>query len=501
MSEFISAVNGVIWGNVLVYLLLGAGLYFTVASRFVQLRRFGFSFKYMLNSRSTSEDHHISSFQAFCTSLAARVGTGNLAGVAVAIYTGGPGAIFWMWLIALLGMSTSFVENTLAQIYKSNKHDGTYYGGPAYYIEKAMGIRWLGIAFSISLIIAFGFAFNSVQSNSIAAALSTYDIPPLGVGIALAVVTAMIIFGGIRSISRFAEMVVPFMALLYIVIALVVMVMNIAELPAVFALIFKSAFGLESAVGGGAGYLVSQAIQQGVTRGLFSNEAGMGSGPNAAATATPVPHHPATQGLLGMVGVFVDTIVICSATAAIILLSGQLDPTSGVTGINLTQQALSSQIGAIGHHLIALAILLFAFTSVIANYYYGESNLRFICNKEPVIMVFRVLVLGMVVWGAVGELPLVWSFADMSMGIMALINLVAIIWLARHVFPVLKDFDEQIDAGLQPEFDRKKFPFLDKTMDQDVWDSEEEESCRKLDQGYNCICSNCNPIEKAEKAS
>ena len=306
--------------------------------------------------------------------------------------------------------------------------------------------------------------------------------------------SGLIIFGGIRFHFRFAEMVVPFMAMLYLAVALIVVLLNISELPAVFSMIIKSALGFETAVGGGAGYLVSQAIRQGVTRGLFSNEAGMGSGPNAAATATPIPHHPATQGLLGMFGVFVDTIVICTATAAIILISGQLDANSGVTGINLTQAALSSQIGSIGHHLIAVAILLFAFTSLIANYYYGESNLRFICDKKPVIMGFRVLVLSMVVWGAVGELPIVWAFADMSMGIMALINLGVILVLARHVFPVLKDFDEQLDAGKQPEFNRKKFPFLNQTMDKDVWDAEEEELCRKLEQGYNCICSNCNPI-------
>ena len=473
MNEVIAAINGVIWGDLLVYLLLGAGLYFTIASRFVQIRYFGFSIKAMLDSRATSEKHHISSFQAFCTSLAARVGTGNLAGVAVAIYIGGPGAVFWMWMIAMLGMSTSFMENTLAQIYKTNNHDGTFRGGPAYYIEKAIGQRWLGILFSISLIVAFGFAFNSVQSNSIAAALTAYNLPPLWVGIALALVTALIIFGGIRSISKFAEIVVPAMALLYIVVALVVVAMNITEMPAVFALIFKSAFGLESVASGGAGYLVSQAVMQGVTRGLFSNEAGMGSAPNAAATATPVPHHPATQGLLGMIGVFVDTIIICTATAAIILLSGQLDPTNGVTGIQLTQVAISHEIGALGNHLVAIAILLFAFTSLIANYYYGESNLRFICNKEPVIMVFRVLVLGMVIWGAVGELPMVWAFADMSMGIMALINLGALLFLAHRIFPVLKDFDTQLKSGVEPEFDRKKFPFFDHTMDKDVWDDAE----------------------------
>ena len=494
MSELIAAANGVIWGNILIYLLLGAGLYFTVASRFVQFRRFGFSVKTMLGSRETSDNTQISSFQAFCTSLAARVGTGNLAGVAVAIYTGGPGAVFWMWLIALLGMSTSFVENTLAQIYKSNNHDGTYRGGPAYYIQKALGLRWLGVAFSISLIIAFGFAFNSVQSNTISGALSvSYNLPPLGIGIALAALTALIVFGGIRSIARFAEMVVPFMALLYLIVALVIVAMNITELPAVISLIVKSAFGMETAVGGGAGYLISQAIRQGVTRGLFSNEAGMGSSPNAAATATPIPHHPATQGLMGMFGVFVDTIVICTATAAIILLSGLLEPGSGVTGIALTQAALSSQIGSAGQHLISVAILLFAFTSVIANYYYGESNLRFICDKQAVVLTYRVLVLGMVVWGAVGELPTVWSFADLSMGIMALINLGVILFLARHIFPVLKDFDQQLDAGIAPEFDRKKFPFLNKTMDQDVWDAEEAEKCRAMVKGYDCTCKECEP--------
>ncbi|GFR75075.1 sodium:alanine symporter [Elysia marginata] len=480
MSNLIAVLNGVIWGKLLVGLLLGAGLYFTFRSRFVQIRRFGFAIKTMMGSRAKDEHHHISSFQAFCTSLAARVGTGNLAGVAVAIFMGGPGAVFWMWMIALLGMSTSFVENTLAQLYKSNNHDGTYRGGPAYYIEKALGQRWLGIIFSGALIVAFGFAFNSVQSNSIAAAMAVYEIPPLAVGIVLAIVAALIVFGGIRAIARFAEMVVPFMALAYLALALFVMLLNITEMPAVLSLIFKSAFGIESAAGGGVAYLMKTAMEQGIKRGLFSNEAGMGSGPNAAATATPTPHHPATQGIMGMLGVFVDTIVICSATAAIILVSGQLHSGNELTGIALTQAALSNEIGGIGNHFIALAILLFAFTSLIANYYYGESNLRFIKDNKAVLMVYRVLVLGMVVWGAVGELPVVWSFADLAMGVMALINLTVILLLAGQVFKVLKDFDDQLDAGLTPTFDRKKFPFLDKTMDPDVW-NDAPETARKMD--------------------
>ena len=465
MNEFIAPIidslNGLLYGSVLIYLLVGGGIFFTVRTRFVQFRRFGLAIKTMMGSRVTADKSQISPFQAFCTSLAARIGTGNMAGVAVAIYLGGAGAVFWMWFIALLGMATSLAENVLAQIYKTNNADGTFRGGPAYYIEKALGQRWLGITFSISLIIAFGFAFNSVQSNSIAAAFSGYGIEPSVIGIALAVASALIIFGGIRSISKVAEMIVPVMALGYLAIALIVVLMNVTELPAVFSLIFRSAFGFESAAGGAIG----AAVVNGIKRGLFSNEAGMGSSPNAAAAAHST--HPVNQGLMGMLGVFLDTIVVCTATAAIILMSGMLD--SGLTGIELTQAALSSQVGSWGGHLVALAILLFAFTSIIANYYYGESNLRFIIDNKGVLIAYRVAVLAMVVWGSVSSLPTVWNFADVSMGVMALINMVAICVLSSIVIQVLKDFDEQLDSGMTPVFNRSKFPFLDKTMDNDVW--------------------------------
>ena len=471
MNNIIGSVNDLLWGSVLIYLLLGAGLFFTVRTRFVQFRRFGMAFKAMLGSRAKTNDSQVTAFQAFCTSLAARIGTGNMAGVAVAMYLGGPGAIFWMWLIALLGMATSFSENILAQAYKTNNGDGTFRGGPAYFIEKALKQRWLGITFSISLIIAFGFAFNSVQSNSIAAAFSGYGIPAEAIGLALAFISGLVIFGGIRSIAKVSEMIVPAMALGYLAVAMIVVIMNIAELPAVFALIFKSAFGLETAAGGGIGYMVSQAMMQGIKRGLFSNEAGMGSAPNAAAAAHSV--HPVNQGLMGMLGVFMDTIVVCTATASIILMSGMLEPNSGLTGIELTQAALASQIGPIGHHLVAFSILLFAFSSIIANYYYGESNLRFIKNDKRLVMVYRLAVLGMVVWGAMGSLPTVWAFADASMGVMALINLVAVLLLSKLVAVILKDFDEQVDAGLTPVFDRTKFNFLDQTMDKDVWTKED----------------------------
>ena len=465
MNEFIAPIidslNNLLYGSVLIYLLVGGGIFFTVRTRFVQFRRFGLAIKTMMGSRVTADKSQISPFQAFCTSLAARIGTGNMAGVAVAIYLGGAGAVFWMWLIALLGMATSLAENVLAQIYKTNNGDGTFRGGPAYYIEKALGQRWLGVTFSVALIIAFGFAFNSVQANSIAAAFSGYGIEAGTVGIALAVASALIIFGGVRSVSKVAELVVPVMALGYLITAIIVVLMNVTELPAVFSLIFRSAFGFESAAGGAIG----AAVVNGVKRGLFSNEAGMGSSPNAAAAAHST--HPVNQGLMGMLGVFLDTIVVCTATAAIILMSGMHE--SGLTGIELTQAALSSQVGSWGSHLVALAILLFAFTSIIANYYYGESNLRFINDSKGVLIAYRVAVLAMVVWGSTGSLPTVWSFADVSMGIMALINMVSICVLSNIVIQVLRDFDEQLDNGMAPVFNRSKFPFLNKTMDNDVW--------------------------------
>ena len=476
MNEFIAPIidtlNGLLYNSVLIYLLVGGGIFFTVRTRFVQFRRFGLAVKTMMGSRATTDKSQISPFQAFCTSLAARIGTGNMAGVAVAIYLGGAGAVFWMWFIALLGMATSLSENILAQIYKTNNGDGTFRGGPAYYIEKAMGQRWLGVTFSISLIIAFGFAFNSVQSNSIAAAFSGYGINPAVIGMALAAVSALIIFGGIRSISKVAEMIVPVMAMGYLAIAIIVVLMNITELPAVFGMIFRSAFGFESAAGGAIG----AAVVNGIKRGLFSNEAGMGSSPNAAAAAHSA--HPVNQGLMGMLGVFLDTIVVCTATAAIILMSGMLD--SGLTGIELTQAALSSQVGSWGGHLVALAILLFAFTSIIANYYYGESNLRFINDNKALLIAYRIAVLAMVVWGSVSSLPTVWDFADVSMGAMALINMIAICGLSGIVFQVLKDYDEQLDQGLTPVFNRSKFPFLDKTMDKDVWQEHNNSSAADI---------------------
>ncbi|WP_111746131.1 alanine/glycine:cation symporter family protein [Salinisphaera orenii] len=472
-KELVAAGNGLIWGSLLIYLLIGAGLYFTVITRGIQFRYFGHMFKLMRHSRSASG---ISSFQALSTSLAARVGTGNLAGVAVAISLGGPGAIFWMWMTALVGMSTSFVESTLAQAYKTDHGDGTFRGGPARYIAQGLGQRWLAALFSICLIIAFGLAFNSVQSNSIAQAMEqAFALPPWVAGVALVVAVTPIIFGGLKSIARVAELIVPMMAAIYLLLAIVVVLLNISELPAVITTIFKSAFGFNQAAGGAVGYAISQAIMNGIKRGLFSNEAGMGSAPNAAATAYTHPNHPATQGFIQMLGVFFDTLVICTATAAIVIMAGPgVFAGNEANGIQLTQIALSKQVGDWASIFVAVAILLFAFTSVIANYSYGETNVEHLVGSRfapGAILIYRLAVLAMVIIGAVANLGVVWSFADLSMGMMALINLVAILLLSPVAFTLFRDYERQIKDGLDPTFDPQRFPRLSHRVDPDAWPS------------------------------
>ncbi|MBS9879088.1 sodium:alanine symporter family protein [Vibrio alginolyticus] len=471
MTDLINLMNDLLWGSILVYLLVGVGIYFTVRLGFIQFRHFGHMFSVLKNSRK-ADKAGISSFQALCTSLAARVGTGNMAGVAVALTAGGPGAIFWMWLIAMLGMATSFAESTLAQLYKTKDDDGNYRGGPAYYMEKGLGMRWMGVLFSVFLIIAFGLVFNAVQANSIANAMSNaFGWNNLYVGIAVVLLSAIVIFGGIKRIARVAEMIVPIMALLYLALALFIMFSNLEKFPDVLMLIFKSAFGLQEAAAGGLGYAIAQAMINGIKRGLFSNEAGMGSAPNAAASATPYPPHPASQGYVQMLGVFMDTIVICSATVAIILMSGEyVGQATEVTGIELTQRALSSQVGDWGGIFVAVAIFFFAFTSIIANYSYAETNLIFLeHNHKAGLSIFRVIVLGMVMFGALASLPVVWSLADVSMGLMAIVNLVAIILLSGIVIKLAKDYNRQLGEGKVPTFDANDFPELKSQLEEGIW--------------------------------
>ncbi|PVZ88938.1 sodium:alanine symporter family protein [Serratia sp. S1B] len=472
MIDLINFINNILWGSVLIYLLLGTGIYFTLRTRFIQIRHFRHMFSLLKNS-TKSDSAGISSFQALCTSLAARVGSGNLTGVAIALTAGGPGAIFWMWMVALIGMATSFIESTLAQLYKTKDDQGNYRGGPAYYMEKGLGMRWMGVLFSIFLLIAFGLVFNAVQANSIAmAGAVAFNFKPLYVGIALTLLSGLVIFGGIRSIARVAEKVVPLMATVYLLLAFWIIGENITQMPAILALIVKSAFGLQEAAAGVVGYGVAQAMTQGVQRGLFSNEAGMGSAPNVAASATPYPHHPASQGYMQMFGVFIDTIVICSATAAIILASGALDQSAtNISGIDLTQRAMANTLGSWGPAFIAVAIFFFAFTSIIANYAYAENNLIFLERNHPAgLMLFRCVALSMVMYGSLAELPVVWKMADIAMALMAITNLTAILLLSGIALKITKDYNYQRAMGKIPSFDASHYPELASQLEPGIWE-------------------------------
>lgn len=467
LETFVDGANDLLWGRLLIFLLLGAGCYFTVGTRFVQIAHLGHVFTVMRRA-FTAEHGGISSFGAFATGLAARVGTGNIAGVAIAISLGGPGAVFWMWLVALVGMSTSFVENTLAQLFKVRSEDGTFRGGPAYYMERGLGARWMGLVFSVLLIVCFPLVFNAVQANSMTDALeAAFGIDELAAGAVIVVLAGLVVFGGIRRIAAFAEWVVPVMAISYLAVAGVVVLLRFDELPGVVTTIFTSALGIGPAAAGGVGYAVSTALMQGVRRGLFSNEAGMGSSPNAAATAD-VPH-PASQGFVQMLGVFTDTLVICTATAAMILLAEPHAADPSLTGVPLTQAALVSEVGAWGSAFVAVALQFFAFTSIVANYYFGETSLLFVVPDRRALAPFRLFVLGFVMFGALARIELVWKLADLSMGLMAVLNLVAVVLLSGLAFKVMRDYLEQLARREEPRFDPAKFPELKGRLAPDVW--------------------------------
>lgn len=460
ITELINQANYILWTYILVAMLLGCALWFSFKTRFVQFRMISEMVRLLGDSTAKIDGHekHISSFQAFTISLASRVGTGNLAGVATAITVGGPGAIFWMWVIALLGASSAFVESTLAQLFKvRSKH--SYIGGPAYYMEKGLKKRWMGVIFAILITITFGFAFNSVQSNTICAAFdSAFNIPPIYMGIGITILTIIIIFGGVHWIANVSSILVPIMALGYIILALYIVISNITHLPDIFGIIIKNAFGIEQAIGGGIG----AALMQGIKRGLFSNEAGMGSAPNAAATAHVT--HPAKQGFIQALGVFTDTLLICTCTAFIILFSGKHFNTD-LDGIQLTQAALNSQIGNIGSTYIAIAILFFAYSSILGNYYYGEANIRFITKRKEVIHIYRILVGGMVFFGSIASLKFLWSLADVTMALMAICNLIAIIMLGKYAFRLLDDYLTQKKNGIKsPVFSKDKM----KDIEEDI---------------------------------
>ncbi|MFP7334772.1 alanine/glycine:cation symporter family protein [Shouchella clausii] len=451
VQQIVDSMNG-ITSYFLVFSLVAVGLYLTFRSNFVQIRMFPEMFRAVTEKKERKGE--VSAFQAFCISAASRVGAANISGVAIAITTGGPGAIFWMWVIATIGMATGFVESMLAQVYKERR-DGQFRGGPAYYIEKALGKRWLGVIFALLIAVTFGFIFNSLQANTIAIAMDeAFGLNRLTVGIVIALAVGVIIFGGIRSISVFSGIVVPIMAVAYIGVVFFVVVSNYQEIPHMFALIIGHAFGLkEATVGIFAGLLV------GAQRGLFSNEAGMGSVPNAAATADV--SHPVKQGLVQSLGVFFDTIIICSATAFVILLTDVYQTAGdGVDGVALTQASLSEFVGIWAVPFIAIAIFFFSFTSIVGNYYYGETNLAFIKEGTIWLQVYRLLVVAMVVFGSLAAIELVWSLADVFMAFTTVVNLMAILLIGGISFAVISDYQSQRQQGKNPVFKSKNIPGL-----------------------------------------
>lgn len=442
ISIAVDFVNMVLWGDgqVLIYLLLIAGIWFTVKLKFIQILNFKHMFS-LLKGSSKSDAAGISSFQALCTSLSARVGTGNLAGVAVAISLGGAGAIFWMWVIALLGMATGYAESVLGQVYKIKDVNGEYRGGPAYYIKQGLNNSWFAILFALCLFFGYGFVFSAVQANTITDALSnSYGIETLHSGLVIIVLAGLIVIGGLRAIARFAEWIVPFMGVAYVLVALVITIINIQLLPDVIVDIVKSAFGLQEA---GAGAFAA-AVKNGIQRGLYSNEAGSGSVPHAAASASPHPNHPVSQGYIQMLGVFIDTMILCTCTAFIILLAGHGNDVGQMEGIRLTQTAMESHLGPYGGDFVAAAISLFAFTSVVANYAYGESNLHvFKLDNKFGRAFYTTGYLGMILWGSMAAVPKVWAMADMALGLMTVVNIIAIVMLTPTIVAVTKDYNEK----------------------------------------------------------
>lgn len=471
MPDFLFFINEVLWGSIMIYLLLGAGIWFTLRSGFIQfryIRKFGRSLK----NSVTPQPGGLTSFQALCTSIAARLGSGNMAGVALAISAGGPGAVFWMWVTALIGMATSFAESALAQLYKEKDKNGQFRGGPAWYMARGLGIGWMGVLFSLFLLLAYGLIFNTVQANSVAHALRyAFACPEWITGLVLALCILLTISTGLKGVARLMQWLVPVMALLWVAASLFVAARHIEQVPEVIATIFKSAFGWREAASGALGYTFSQALMSGFQRGMFSNEAGMGSTPNAAAAAASWPPHPAAQGILQMIGVFTDTIIICSASAMILLLAGPVPHSSETAGIQLLQQALVNLTGGWGAGFVSLILLLFAFSSIVVNYLYAENNLIFLkVDSRRMITLLRLGVILMVLAGSLLSMPLVWQLADVFMAFMAITNLTAILLLSPVVTLIARDYLRQRKLGVPPVFDASRYPDIQAQIAPGTWD-------------------------------
>lgn len=448
-NDVLTKINDFMYTYVLIIMLVGVGIYFTIRTKGVQFRLLKDGIKSMLEKSEDSKDgeKRVSSFQALMISTASRVGTGNIAGIATAIAAGGTGAVFWMWVMALVGGSSAFVESTLAQIYKV-RQGGQFRGGPSYYMEKALGKRWMGILFSVLLIICFAYGFNGLQSYNMSSTLEYYiddysnTMYPIILGIILALATGFVIWGGAHRIGFISSVIVPIMSVVYILMGLVTMIINITKIPHIFSVIIKNAFDFKAMAGGFAG----SAVVIGIKRGLFSNEAGMGSAPNASASADV--DHPVKQGLVQIISVFIDTILICSSTAMMLLISG----VEGKTNIQYVQAAISRNVGEWGIHFISFSIFAFAFSSVIGNYFYAESNILFIKNNKVLLNVFRCTCLVAVFLGAQANLELVWNIADITMGFMAIVNIIAIFLLSKIVFKTLDNYEKQKKEGKNPVF-------------------------------------------------
>ena len=471
MPDFLSFISEILWGSVMIYLLLGCGIWFTWRTGYIQfryIRQFSKSLKRSLTPRAGG----LTSFQVLCISLAARVGSGNLAGVALAITVGGPGAVFWMWIAAIIGMASSFAECSLAQLYKERDDKGQFRGGPAWYMSRGLGMRWMGVLFSLLLLAAYGLIFNTVQANSTAHALQyAFNVSGGVTGVVMALLTLLVIMRGLKGVARLSQWLVPFMVTLWVLTGLLITLWHIVELPSIINLIIRSAFGWQEAAAGAAGYTVSQAITSGFQRSMFSNEAGMGSTPNAAAAAASFPPHPAAQGIVQMIGVLIDTIVICSASAMVVLLAGHGTKTTSYDGIQLIQHAMSVLVGEWGASFVAVVMMLFAFTSIVANYIYAENNLIFLRWDKPwAIWLLRIATLSMVVLGSLLSLPVVWQMADVIMALMAITNLTAILLLSPVVRIIALDYLRQRKLGVTPIFDPDYYPEIAQQLAPESWD-------------------------------
>ena len=454
-NNLLASLNDFLYSYILIFLLVAAGIYFSIRTKFVQFRLIGDAIK-ALKEKAEKNDYgkSVSSFQALMISTASRVGTGNIAGIATAIVAGGPGAVFWMWVMAIVGGASAFVESTLAQVYKV-KDGKEFRGGPSYYIERALGKRWLGVLFSILLIACFAYGFNGLQTYNMSSALEYYipnysdTILPAVVGLLIAAATAFVIFGGVHRIGFISSVIVPIMAGIYILMGIFITLTNLDRVPEMFSLIFEGAFDFRAIFGGFAG----STVLIGIKRGLFSNEAGMGSAPNASATATV--SHPVKQGMVQVLSVFIDTLMICTTTAFILLLSGVTGIPEKLDGIPYVQAAISANVGSLGIHFITFSIFAFAFTSLIGNYYYAESNILFIKNNRILLNVFRITCLIAIFLGAQADFSTVWNLADVLMGFMAIENILVIFLLGGIAFKVLDDYTKQKKQGIDPVFKAK----------------------------------------------